>query len=255
MRSCPVCSSEFANFLALTFHNFDAQRVERQLLARRFRNPEHRAICLPPLWFIRPRPTVRPVRADLSGATGEQTAAHSGHRPGADTVPVSEVHRRHRIRSADLFSPLADDIVDIMDMNIYVDNAFDFIVCSHVLEHVPDDRKAIAELYRVLDNNGVAILMVPILLTAQVTDEDPDETDVNVRWSRFGQDDHIRMYAKHDYMSRVREGGSNCSSSIRAPSAMARSGNTASPNKAFFTSAQSSLWTIRGRLQWAVQTN
>jgi hypothetical protein len=28
-----------------------------------------------------------------------------------------------------------------------------------------------------------------------------------VRWARFGQDDHIRMYAKHDYMSRIREGG------------------------------------------------
>lgn len=109
-------------------------------------------------------------------------------------------------RSCDLMSPRADDKVDITDMP-YEDGRFDFIVCSHVLEHVADDAKAISELYRVLSPGGVAILMVPILMTATDTDEDPQVTDVNERWRRFGQDDHIRMYAKDDFIQRLQAGG------------------------------------------------
>ncbi len=36
----------------------------------------------------------------------------------------------------------------------YDSNTFDVILCSHVLEHVPDDDKAMRELYRVLKPNG-----------------------------------------------------------------------------------------------------
>ncbi len=208
MRSCPVCSSEFANFLPLTSHYFEMlNQLEvtysledfETLNTGQYGCPRCAASDRDRLYalFVRTfltRPHGRPLRIlDIAPA------------------PLLSQFLRQiddvEYRSADLFSPLADDIVDIMDMNIYADNSFDFIVCSHVLEHVPDDRKALRELYRVLNKNGVAILMVPILLTAQNTDEDPTETDVNVRWARFGQDDHVRMYAKHDFMARIREGG------------------------------------------------
>lgn len=112
-----------------------------------------------------------------------------------------------RYRSADLMSPAADDKVDITNMALYADHSFDFIVCSHVLEHVPDDAAAIRELYRVLAPGGSAILMVPILTTASVTDEDPSVTDVNQRWIRFGQDDHVRMYCRNDFLRRLKAGG------------------------------------------------
>ncbi|WP_211234099.1 class I SAM-dependent methyltransferase [Chitinilyticum litopenaei] len=110
-------------------------------------------------------------------------------------------------RSADLSSPLADERVDICDMRTYRDNSFNFIVCSHVLEHVEDDSSAIRELYRVLEPGGVAILMVPILLSATSTDEDPHETRIEERWRRFGQNDHLRMYCKHDFVARLQQGG------------------------------------------------
>lgn len=110
-------------------------------------------------------------------------------------------------RSADLCSPLADDQVDITDMGLYADASFDFILCSHVLEHVPDDARAMAELFRVLAPGGAAILMVPILLTQAETDEDPTVTDVSERWRRFGQDDHVRMYARDDYLARLQRAG------------------------------------------------
>lgn len=90
-------------------------------------------------------------------------------------------------RSADLLSPLADDRIDITDMSCYLDKSFDFLICSHVLEHIPDDAAAIRELFRVLSPGGEAIIMVPILLTANVTDEDPNETRETERWRRFGQ--------------------------------------------------------------------
>lgn len=208
MRSCPVCSSEFANFLPLTsqyfemlnalnvgysLEDFETLNTGQYACPRCAASDRDRLYALFVKTFLT-RPADRPLRIlDIAPAPLLSQFLRS----------IPDIY----YRSADLFSPLADDIVDIMDMQLYADNSFDFIVCSHVLEHVPDDRKAIAELYRVLDKNGVAILMVPILLTAEYTDEDPDETDVNVRWARFGQDDHVRMYAKQDYMARIREGG------------------------------------------------
>jgi hypothetical protein len=72
---------------------------------------------------------------------------------------------------------------------------------------VPDDAKAIRELNRILAPNGAAILMVPILLGISKTDEDPSVTDVNERWRRFGQDDHIRMYERSDFLKRLQAGG------------------------------------------------
>lgn len=208
MRSCSVCSSQFSNFLPLPSHyfemlnelnvsysldDFETLNTGQYSCPRCAASDRDRLYALFVKTFVR-QPEGRPLRIlDIAPA------------------PLLSQFLRNipdiQYRSADLFSPLADDIIDIMDMHIYADNSFDFIVCSHVLEHVPDDGKAIAELYRVLDKNGLAILMVPILLTAEHTDEDPDETDANVRWARFGQDDHVRMYAKHDFMSRIRGGG------------------------------------------------
>jgi len=72
--------------------------------------------------------------------------------------------------SADLFAPNAMVKMDITDIQ-YPDNTFDVIYCSHVLEHVQDDRKAMSEFYRVLKPGCWAILQVPI--TADTTFEDP----------------------------------------------------------------------------------
>jgi hypothetical protein len=49
--------------------------------------------------------------------------------------------------------------------------------------------------------------MVPILTTRTTTDEDPTVTDADERWRRFGQDDHVRMYARADWLTRLRESG------------------------------------------------
>lgn len=72
--------------------------------------------------------------------------------------------------SADLCSPTAMLKLDITDIH-YEDCAFDVIICNHVLEHIPDDRKAMSELYRVLRPDGWAILQVPISLAITETYE------------------------------------------------------------------------------------
>jgi len=100
-----------------------------------------------------------------------------------------------------------DDIVDIVDMKLYNDNQFDFFICSHVLEHVSDDRKALCELYRILKPQGLGILMVPIILGLAEIDEDPSIKDESERWRRFGQHDHVRLYSKNGFIRRVRETG------------------------------------------------
>jgi SAM-dependent methyltransferase len=82
--------------------------------------------------------------------------------------------------------------------------SFDVIYCSHVLEHVPDDRQAMREFFRVLKSDGWAILLVPI--TAEITFEDPSITDPNDRLKFFGQEDHVRCYG-FDYPERLSEAG------------------------------------------------
>ena len=70
--------------------------------------------------------------------------------------------------------------MDIQDIQ-YPDNTFDFIYCSHVLEHVPDDRKAIDELYRVLKPDGKALLLVPLNSSLDKTLEDPSYNTPELR--------------------------------------------------------------------------
>ena len=77
---------------------------------------------------------------------------------------------------------------------------------NHVLEHIPDDRKAMSELRRVLKPGGVAILQVPISANSATTIEDPEITDPDAREQAFGQFDHVRIYGQ-DYTTRLAEAG------------------------------------------------
>jgi SAM-dependent methyltransferase len=103
--------------------------------------------------------------------------------------------------TADLLSPRAKVKMDITDIQ-YPDETFDVIYCSHVLEHVPDDKKAIREFFRVLKQDGWAILVVPI--TADRIIEDPSIVTPAERLRVFGQEEHVRRYGP-DFAGRLRE--------------------------------------------------
>ena len=104
--------------------------------------------------------------------------------------------------TADLYGP-AMAKVDITDMP-FEDQSFDVLSCSHVLEHVPDDHKALRECYRVLKPGAWAALMVPIF--REPTVEDPAITDPQERERLFGQVDHVRKYGP-DFEERVQGAG------------------------------------------------
>ena len=110
-------------------------------------------------------------------------------------------------KCGDLFMPDVDYKLNLMDMYQIETESIDFFLCSHVLEHVRDDRQALRELWRVLRYGGKGICVVPIDLWQKEMDEDPDCTDVGERWRRFGQDDHVRRYSKQGYLARLREAG------------------------------------------------
>ncbi|MBT8231931.1 MAG: class I SAM-dependent methyltransferase [Bacteroidia bacterium] len=111
-------------------------------------------------------------------------------------------------RSADLFMENVDDKVDLTNMHNYKDNSFDLFVCSHILEHIVDDTKAMKELYRITKQNGSGLCLVPILLSIDKSVENEEYREhEHLRWKYFGQDDHVRMYAKKDFVSRLEAAG------------------------------------------------
>ena len=107
--------------------------------------------------------------------------------------------------TTDLFSPLADVKADICDLP-FEDNSYDIIFCNHVLEHIPDDTKAMQELFRVLKPGGMAILQIPQDLKREVTFADDSITDQKERAAIFGQYDHVRIYGR-DYFDKLRSIG------------------------------------------------
>lgn len=107
--------------------------------------------------------------------------------------------------TTDLNSPLADVKADICNLP-FNDNEFDIILCNHVLEHIPDDTKAMQELFRVMKVGGMGIFQIPQDLTRKTTFEDNSITDKKERAKIFGQYDHVRIYGL-DYFDKLRSIG------------------------------------------------
>ncbi len=111
----------------------------------------------------------------------------------------------HDYTTADLYSPIADVKADITVLP-FEDDSFDVIFCNHVLEHIPDDTKAMQELYRVMKKGGMGIFQIPQDLNRATTFEDDSITDPKERAKIFGQYDHVRVYGR-DYFDKLRSIG------------------------------------------------
>ncbi len=111
-----------------------------------------------------------------------------------------------RYVKGDLF-PAKDDLekIDILDTG-YLDDAFDFVIANHVMEHVDDDLRAAAEIHRILKPGGHAILQTPYSPRLQHTWQDPGIDSDNARLLAFGQEDHVRLFGR-DVFDRLASGG------------------------------------------------
>ena len=107
--------------------------------------------------------------------------------------------------SGDLSAPDAMVRMDLTDIP-FEDASFDAILCSHVLEHVPDDARAMSELFRVLVPGGWAVIQSPMDPTLATTDEDPSVVSPEERERRFGFREHVRQYGR-DYVARLERAG------------------------------------------------
>ena len=107
--------------------------------------------------------------------------------------------------TSDLESPIADVKADICNLP-FQDNSFDVIFCNHVLEHIPNDTKAMQELFRVLKKGGFGIFQIPQDISREKTFEDASITDKIERTKIFGQYDHVRVYGR-DYFNKLRSVG------------------------------------------------
>lgn len=126
----------------------------------------------------------------------------------APAIPISEWILLHCpqvvYETTDLFMDNVTYRSDIMNMDMVSDETYDVIICSHVLEHVQDDRKALNEMKRVLKPNGKIIFLVPVDLNTSQIDEEWGLSE-GENWRRFGQGDHCRRYGKGGLMQRLEE--------------------------------------------------
>jgi predicted SAM-dependent methyltransferase len=126
-------------------------------------------------------------------------------------APEQEFYKRFKKQAnldyttTDLLSPLADVKADICNLP-FQDNSYDMILCNHVLEHIPNDTKAMQELYRVLKPGGMGIFQIPQDLLRATTFSDDTIVDQKERAKIFGQYDHVRVYG-HDYFDKLRSIG------------------------------------------------
>jgi SAM-dependent methyltransferase len=102
--------------------------------------------------------------------------------------------------SGDLSSPTAMVRCDLRKMP-FANDSFDLIVVFHVMEHIIEDAPAFREIARMLDQDGLGLICVPV--RGEMTQEGAPESE----WERvYGQADHVRIYGM-DIEARMRTAG------------------------------------------------
>jgi SAM-dependent methyltransferase len=136
--------------------------------------------------------------------------AHGSHRvlhfaPEPSIAAAIEAMPGVEYVSADIEPGVAMEVVDITAIPPAL-GSFDVVICSHVLEHVPDDRRAMAEVFRVLDPGGTAYFMQPVDFERAETYEDPAIVAPEERVRAFNQFNHVRVYGR-DIRKRLEDAG------------------------------------------------
>jgi hypothetical protein len=180
---CPVCGWRFRHFR-------DDWNRANAICWRCGSHERHRALWL----FLERHPELLDQATSLLHFAPEWCLEHRLRRHGG-----------MRYVTADLLPGIADLQLDLEGLEL-PDATFDAILCSHVLEHITDDRAAMGELGRVLAPGGWLIVMVPIDHGRSTTYEDPSITTPEERERAYWQNDHVRLYAP-DVVDRLAAAG------------------------------------------------
>jgi SAM-dependent methyltransferase len=183
---CPLCGGRFDRFK-------DAWNRPGALCWRCGSHERHRAQWL----LLRSRPELLDAVRSLLHFAPEWTMRER-------LAPLA-AERGLRYVTADLDPAGVDLQLDLTALAL-PDAAFDAVLCSHVLEHIPDDRAAMRELRRVTAPGGWCLVMVPLDVTRSETYEDPLRVTPEDREREFLQHDHVRLYAP-DIAERLRAAG------------------------------------------------
>lgn len=108
--------------------------------------------------------------------------------------------------TADLNRSDVDMRIDMSEMKTINDKDYEVVIACDVLEHIPDDKRAIREIHRILTPGGVAILTVPQKDGLETTYSDTSITTPDARVAAFGHHDHLRIYGR-DFTKMLEEGG------------------------------------------------
>lgn len=184
---CPCCGHRFRAFAP---HPYGRKREHPGICPTCEAFERHRALLL----YLRDRTSVLSDQVELLDCA--PTPALMRHLVGRPNI---------RCVSVDLESPLAALKADLMKLP-FPSQSFDVVLCSHVLEHVADDRRAMRELARVLRPRGFAAIIVPFHGGLSETLEDPSVTTPEQRLNTYGQADHVRLYGR-DFPTRLAESG------------------------------------------------
>lgn len=167
VRECPICGWYGEEFLPrnLNFSHDDSRQIHRDNKCPKCSSgPRHRSAWL---------------TMHMLNLTGEnKDVLHVAPEPF-----LVDLFRKNSKRyiAIDKYIDNRFGNIQVKEMDLteltFLDNNFDFIYCAHVLEHIPDDIKAISELYRVLKPGGTAVLSVPIYPIEKTADLYPLSPD------------------------------------------------------------------------------
>ena len=109
--------------------------------------------------------------------------------------------------TADFLRQDCDLKLDMCNMSSVDNDSYDVVIALDVLEHVPDFKQALKELYRCLNpDGGFAVLTVPQVERLSDTFEDSTLTSAEQRREFYGQWDHLRLFGE-DFKENVAQLG------------------------------------------------